>query len=307
MTDYVMCGWRVASELMLPELSPPRDGAVGTVPDLTIRLGVVSPIHNPVHQTPLLQIAADGTCRFEIKAAASYRIDPAGREIVIEPHMAADAADIRVFLFSTVFAIVCFRRGLMPLHAAVVRIGDTAVAFSGISGAGKSTLAACFHQRGYSVLSDDVAVMDWVNGTPVVRPVVARLKLWRDMMDGLGITPDDKERARSQLEKYHIPLDDFASTPLQLTAIYHLVEVHDPRHEEMRSLTGVDAFLSLERAVYRRALGGRLLGREQLFRQAGKIAGAVASARLARLKTLPRAAEIVTEITTEIGKCEPVS
>ncbi|MGB8600668.1 MAG: hypothetical protein WCD42_00560 [Rhizomicrobium sp.] len=297
MTDYVMCGWRVASELMLPELPPAPGGAAVPVADLTIRIGAVPPIPDPVHQTPLLQIAADGTCRFEITAAAAYRVDPAGREIVIEPHMAVDAADIRVFLFSTVFAILCFRRGLTPLHASVVRIGDRAVAFSGISGAGKSTLAACFHQRGYSVLSDDVAVIDWVDGNPVVRPVVSRLKLWRDMMDRLGIAPGDKERARSQLEKYHIPLDDFSTTPLPLAAIYHLAEVHDPRHEGVRSLTGVEAFLSLERAVYRRALGCRLLGRAQLFQQAGKIAGAVTSARLARLKTLPRAAEIVTEIT----------
>lgn len=307
MTDYAMCGWRVASELMLPELPNVPDGAVGTVADLTIRLGVVPPIHGPVHQTPLLQIAADGTCRFEIKAVAAYRIDPHGCEVVVEPHMAVNAPDIRVFLFSTVFAILCFRRGLIPLHASVVRIGDKSVAFSGISGAGKSTLAACFHQRGYCVLSDDVAVIDWVDGNPVVRPVVSRLKLWRDMMDGLGIGAGDKERARGQLEKYHIPLDDFSTTPLPLVTIYHLVEVDDPRYEEMRFFSGVEAFLSLERAVYRRALGCRLLGQAQIFRQAGKIAGAVVSARLARLKTLSRAAEIVDEIVSEIAQCEPVS
>lgn len=217
-----MCGWLVVSELPLPELTSAQDSIIRSAADLVIRWGAVPPISDPVHQTPLLQIAADGTCRFEIAAVAAYQIDPVGREVVIDPHMASDATDIRVFLFSTVFAILCFRRGLIPLHASVVRIGDRAVAFSGISGAGKSTLAACFHQRGYSVLSDDVAVIDWVGGCPVVRPVMSRLKLWRDMMDGLGIAHGDKERARSQLEKYHIPLDDFSATTLPLVAIYHL-------------------------------------------------------------------------------------
>ena len=297
--DRLLCALRVASDLPLPELLPWTGEARPA--DLTIRLGDVPQIADPVQETPLLQIGADGTCRFEVAAVAAYRVDPAGREIVVAPKMDMAAADIRVFLFGTVFAIVCFRRGLWPLHASVVRIGDKAVAFSGKSGAGKSTLAACFAKRGYGVVADDVAVIDMPSGQARVWPMIARLKLWRDMMEALALSKDGLERARCTLEKYHLPLDDFSMAPLALTTVYHLGEAKDPRFEEMRALSGVDHFLAMKQAVYRGPLGHRLLGAPAMLARTGQVTGAVRSVRLCRLLTLERANEIVDEVVSYEG------
>ncbi len=296
MTDRRLCGWRVASDMELPDLLPWTGD--DRPADLTVRLGEVPPLPDPADQTPLLQIGVDGACRFEIPKVAAYRVDRAGREIAIDPHMPAEAADVRVFLFGTVFAIVCFRRGLLPLHASCVRIGDKAVAFSGPSGAGKSTLAATFLKRGHVILADDVAaIAPDAPGGPLLWPAFPRLKLWRDMMDGLSYATDGLERARAQLEKYHLPVEAaFAAKPLPLAAVYHLAEARDERREEMRPLSGVDAFLAMERAVYRLRLGRRLLGREAIFAQAGKAAGAVRSVRLTRRMSLERTDEIAGEI-----------
>lgn len=294
MNSYALCGFKVASSLPLPDLLPWAGD--GRDADLTIRRGKVPELANPQSCTPLLQIAEDGTCRFEVKSVAAYGVDPAGCEIVIEPYIPPDAPDIRVFLFGTVFALVCFRRGLLPLHASVVQLGDKAVAFTGVSGAGKSTQAAIFLKRGYPILADDVAVTEVRDGRVMVLPAFPRLKLWRDAMDGLSFDTAGLERSRAQLEKFHVPVGAFVREPLPLASVYHLDDVNDPRLEATRKLVGVEAFQHMKQAVYRAGMGQRLLGSGPLFAMAGRIAGAIESVMLRRIRTLPRAEAIVDQI-----------
>lgn len=296
MKALALCGWLVESEMPLPDLAPWTGD--GRQADLTIRLGHVPSLRDPANAVQGLQIAADGTCRFEIAGVARYRIDPSGSEIVIEPEMAIDAADIRAFLYGTVFATVCFRRGLLPLHASAVRIGDKAVAFAGVSGAGKSTLAATFFKRGFAILADDIAaIVPGTSTAPLLLPALPRLKLWRDMLDGLCIGPGGLDVVCHQTEKYYLPVAEaFATQPLPLTSVYHLTEALTPQEEHMTRLNAREGFLALEQGVYRLAMGRMILGVQPLFSLVGAVAGTVTSIRLARRKSLARAGAVVDEI-----------
>jgi Serine kinase of the HPr protein, regulates carbohydrate metabolism len=293
MTVYSLCGWRVASEMPLPDLMPWTEGDCNA--ELTVRLGAVLPLTDPVDDGPLLQIGADGTCRFAMAGVAAFRVDAEGREITVEPYAAIDAPDIRAFLFGTVFAIVCFHRKLLPLHASAVRIGGKAIAFSGPSGCGKSTLAASFFKRGYAVVSDDVAVIEPdAPGGPRLLPAFPRLKLWRDVMNGFGFGTAGLEHTHGELDKFHLPVNEtFTAESLPLAAVYHLDEAREPQQEEVKPLHGVDAFLAMERGVYRRNLGHKIMGAPEMFALSSKVAATVASARLVRRISLARAGEIV--------------
>lgn len=296
MTGYSLCGWKVASAFPLPDLAAWTGD--DRPADIVVRLDEVPKLCDPVNETPLMQIGADGVCRFEIAGVAAYRVDAAGQEITVAPAVEAGVPDIRVFLLGTVFAIVCFRRGLVPLHASCVRIGSKAVAFSGNSGAGKSTMAATFLKRGFTILADDVTVVDpGASGGALLWPAFPRLKLWRDVMDGFGLSLEGLERARAELEKFHLPIENaFSAEPSPLSTVYHLAEARDPRHEEFRPLTGIEAFLATKHAVYRHRLGRFILGEEGVFALASKTAAAVSSVRLTRLLSLTRADELVDEI-----------
>jgi hypothetical protein len=72
---------------------------------------------------------------------------PAG--LLAEPErLAAEVLDpIALFLLT--------RSGRVPLHAAGILVGETAVLLAGHSGAGKSTLTLAAHGAGLTVLSDD--------------------------------------------------------------------------------------------------------------------------------------------------------
>lgn len=250
--DRTLCGWRVASSLPLPDLIPWTGD--DRAPDFVIDLGA-APERLPdlAVDRPLLQVAGDGTCRFAVPGVAVYLIDPAGTRVTIDPALPLDASDIRVFLLGTVFAVLCYRRGLLPLHASCVRVGNVAVALAGRSGIGKSTLAALFIRRGYQVLADDVTVVDAAApGGPRVLPAFPRLKLWRDAIEKIGIPPDRLERTRPALEKFNVPIaESYCLEPLPLAAVMHL---DDRAPGAPRRLRGAAAVEQLRLDIYRRGL-----------------------------------------------------
>lgn len=203
---YLLFGLRVRSEFALPELLP--WSGEDRPPDIEIVRGAV-PDALPARRQlgRAVQIAHDGRVRFFVPGVASYLIDGDSR-VTIDAVLPADAPGIRVFLFGTVLGILCYRRGLMPLHAAAVEIGGRAILLAGPSGVGKSTLAAALASRGHRVLADDLcAVRRETDGSVSVLASFPRVRLWRDALDALGLSSAGLERSRPGLEKYHVPID----------------------------------------------------------------------------------------------------
>jgi hypothetical protein len=310
MIDRLLCGWRVRSDLPLPEL-PPWTGD-DRPPELTIRLGTVPARQKTaLYDAPLHQLGHDGCCRVEIPGLAAYLVNTDGREVVVDPHLAPNAAELRVFLFGPVLSILCHRRGVLPLHASCVRLGGRAVAFTGPTAAGKSVLAALFHRLGHEVLADDLTVVDMAAaGGPMVLPSVPGIMLWRDALNHLGYAAEGLERGRSGLEKYRLPPADpstAASAPLPLAAIYRLNEARDPRHERLARLRGVEAVMSVNEAVHAVRLGRRLNGGAALFTRVTHLAGAVPVYEMARPLTILRNEAVVAELAALYAPAESLA
>ena len=92
---------------------------------------------------------------------------------------------------------IAYQRGLLPLHASAVAVGDGCVAFCGARGAGKSTLAAALAQAGYPLLSDDLLIVHPGFGTgPMAWPALTRPKLTRQSIELLGDGVEDAVTSR---------------------------------------------------------------------------------------------------------------
>ncbi len=219
-SDRTICGWRVRSALPLPELAS-WDGD-DREPDIEIQLASVpAELPGAVHRGPFLQIAANGTCQFEVAAVARYLIT-AGRTIIVDQRPRGDAAAVRLFLLGTVFALLCHQRMVLPIHASCVSIDGTAVAFAGDTMAGKSVLAAMLIREGHTLLADDVCVVDWRDdGAAVVLSGAPRLLLWRQALLELNVAFEPGVRARAELEKYVVAVPGNPG-PLPLGAVYEL-------------------------------------------------------------------------------------
>ncbi len=252
MTDLSLCGWRVRSAVLLPEL--PLWNGDDRAPDITIQLGDVPPHIGPLsHHSPFLSVAKNGVCRFEIAAVAAYLIED-GRLITIAPRLDLSQPDMRVFLFGTVLGILCYQRGVLPLHASCVAVNGRAIAIAGVSGAGKSTLALALSRRGHPILADDISAVDWQGSSgPHILPSIPRLRLWRDAMDHFAISPEGLERSRPGMEKYHLDHGSaFQPAATPLAAVYCLNRARPPIQPGIRRLTGTQAVTQLADNFYRR-------------------------------------------------------
>lgn len=252
MTDYRLSGWRVRSAIPLPDLRP-WTGPDAAPVDLSIALGPVPPLTEDLAQAgPVLQVGRSGHCRFAVPGIAAYGLDPFGQQIILAPDLPATDPAVRAFLLGTVFALVCQRRGLTPLHACCVRLatptGPVAIAVAAASGTGKSTLAAEFRAQGCAILADDVTVLDQ-QGRAI--PTFPRLKLWDDSLKRFGEPTASLERVRAGMSKFSLPLHhEFADEPLPLVALYHLHRVAEAQHARQEELRGLAATLPFLRAVY---------------------------------------------------------
>ena len=157
---------------------PAVNAGGGSAPDLVVRLGSVPHDLEQAQEVGVKLPDKRRSLSAEIDQVARYLVS-GGCEITVEPHPAADAKDVRLFLLGSAMGALLHQRGVWPLHGSAVAIQHGAVLFVGAKGSGKSTLAGAFHQRGFQVLSDDVCavtvgddgMLPGVAGLPTHQPV----------------------------------------------------------------------------------------------------------------------------------------
>ncbi len=294
--DYQLCGWRVRSDLPLPELRP-WIGPADALPDVTV-------IHGPVPDR-LESVALPGTYRMVgtdgsvlLRIEGLVRILVQGGTTITVDILRREATEAwRLFLLGSGLGFLCHQRGLFPLHAASLRIGGRMVAVAGHTGIGKSTLALELTRRGHGLLSDDVTVLRMLPGAGAeVLPAFPRLKLWRDTMDALGVDASGLPRVREDMEKYDLRPDaGFDPAPGPLGGVVVLREGPGP---VLSAVSAAAAVPLLQGFVFRPRVALHLGRQAGLFAQAAAIARAVPVYRLERPKrfdTLVAAAALIEE------------
>jgi len=181
--------------------------------------------------------------------------------------------------------VVLHQRGILPLHANVMVLGQGAAAFMGASGAGKSTMAAWFHDRGYPVLSDDVcAVTSAEDGRVLAQPGIPRLRLWRDALEATGRDAAAHEHAFDDADKYNVRTAVAAGeVPQPLNAIYLLDTDRDAARDfSVIRLSGLDAIEALIANTYRGGYLPILGGQQRHLAACARVAKATPIYRVSR-------------------------
>jgi hypothetical protein len=200
--------------------------------------------------------AAPGRLLLDIPDVARYLVSH-GNLVEINPCDGVEAGQVQRFLRMTPTAALYLQRGTPVLHAAVAAdAAGRAVVLAGDSGSGKSVLLTALVQRGWGVLTDDLAPVTLDDdGVPVAVPTWPEVILWPD---SAGPAADWDVR--------------FVDETRPIRAIWWLglhgfdpVEVHD--------VEGMARFEALGAMAYNRRIASALLDRASYLRVAGTVAG----------------------------------
>jgi hypothetical protein len=209
---------------------------------------------------------------------------------------------VNLYLQGAVLGAILHQRGVFPLHAGGVAIGDQAVALAGPSGVGKSTLVTELLRRGATFIADDACVLTERPGdTFAVWPGAPRVKLDAGAISRLGGSPDGLAPAGGTAGKLHLPVDrpSDGSEPVPLRRVYLLQD--DAGAVRAEPVHGLDAVAALIEETYFLAYAVALGVGPRCFRRAGAVASAAEVRRLLRPRGMQHVAAAAELIMTEAG------
>jgi hypothetical protein len=260
---YFLCGLKVESEISFPELAIWR-GPTAAPAEITITLGSVEPLIAPDCVAATFQTQGNSLYILDLKRVGRILVAD-GKRIVCQPIKDVDPERVRLNLIGTVQSVLWHQRGLLPLHASTVQIAAAAVAIAGATGSGKSVLAGAFARLGFTVLSDDFAVLKCEKQQTVLLPGYPKIRLWADARDALGMQAQTVAAAHPVLAKYVVDaLCPIVEEPVALSDVVVISSQRAQPHR-LERLRGAEAFAGLLSVVHTPE-AARALGRHhQIF------------------------------------------
>ncbi len=265
-SDYNLCGWRLRSEMIFPDLRP-WSGDPAHPADVRVILGTVDKIHFPYPVGGVGQM--DGLGRLLIEEADGSRIlVDTDSAVIVQASERADWLRIRLRVLSFVVAFLGYRRNALALHAAVLAVNGHAIALCGPSGAGKSTLATLLVARGHALLSDDVAIASREPRGPVmVQPGTPHIKITENAAEALGIAVNHPLGPSGSVDrtKHLLPVGDrYRAEARPLAAI--LILAAQDGDTTIRRLPAFEIVANKEAMLYRPELAYGLAERDLMVR-----------------------------------------
>ena len=171
---YDAFGLRIVSEVTLPELALASGDCE---PNITIRLRPLGRELPKLGSNPEFDYS-DPECPVMIwPGVAAFRL-VGSRLVEIEPYPDVPESYLAFPIVGPVMGWMMDRLGHYVVHASAVVIDGHSVAFLGDKMAGKSTTAAAFLRAGAQLITDDLLVLQVVEGaSPKLMPAFAQLKL----------------------------------------------------------------------------------------------------------------------------------
>jgi len=275
MSTYTAFGLSIHSDMQLPALLRSNNKKI----DIQIIRGKVNKkgLDAP-EQTRLFSQLAVNELWLHVPNIAWFYVSN-GNKIIVEAENGSDEQSIILYILGTCMGAIMHQRNRLVIHGNAIRVGEGCVVFAGQSGNGKSTLAAAFHQRGYSILADDLAVIDEQGK---VQPSYPQIKLWHDTAKKLEIEISRLKRIRLQIDKYAYPIKDgFCTIPLPIKAIY-ILNNHNQDEFLFEPIKGIAKFNPLKNNTYRiNHLDGLGL-KKQHFKRCSQLANQIQLTRITR-------------------------
>lgn len=205
-----------------------------------------------------------------------------GREVTVEPVAGAGSADLAYGFHSAAVGPLLHQRGRFVLHASVVEGASGCVAIAGHSGVGKSTtLLACL-DRGFRMVTDDIASVEVnpANQSAHVHAGIGAVGAWPDTASRLGVPSAGLGPVRPGSRKLKVTSHQAPIGRVPLRAVVAL-HVHHESDVQWQPVVGREKF----RVVWSLTRGLRIaaaINQQCHFNLASDLAASVPVYRLGR-------------------------
>ena len=267
--QYRVYGLRVDSEIEIPDLLSDSEGPS----QVKIRSGEV-PAELPGHHFKgVFYQAKKDDFIFNMPQVGAFRVCR-GNEIITMPLTDTKPDLMRVFLMGSVFGALLHQKGILALHGSAVTGKKGAILFTGRSSSGKSTLAAVLTEKGFPFITDDISALHHHKEGYYIHPGIPHMKLWKDVINKLGIN-EDFNQVRPSIEKYRrIVKQGFSHLPEKVNTIITL-GAKNTNGIEIRELSGIEKFETLKENTYRYEFIPAMQISDQHFRSISELANTV--------------------------------
>lgn len=153
---------------------------------------------------------------------ADFQIIPAKSKILCYHLPEIPDNSIRHLLLDQVIPRMLSHQGQQIIHASCVRVGKSAIAFSGESGWGKSTIAAFFHTHGYTLLTDDCLLLQTYGSKVLGTPNYQGARLFQDSLSLLSEEKHAIPVAHYGTKKRLLMTDIIDPEPIPIRAVFIL-------------------------------------------------------------------------------------
>ncbi|MFP4025895.1 MAG: hypothetical protein ACLFVR_15325 [Thiohalospira sp.] len=239
---YKAFGLHFIADFEIPELM-----VSSGEPDVFVSIGTAPAQINNIIKKGVRYQAGKDEFLLETDRIAKFYIKN-GNIIIVEPYKKEIDKEVRLFLLGSAFGALFLQRGLLPIHGSAIQFGHSTSIFTGLSGAGKSSIAAWFVQQGYQILADDISV---VNHSLEVEPGFPNMKIWKDVLEKLGISTDSLSSIRPDIQKYKYAVENnFCTQPLPVKNIFIIHPKNTPGFE-LEELTGIEKFNAIKNNTFR--------------------------------------------------------
>jgi hypothetical protein len=149
-----------------------------------------------------------------------------GKEIIVE-RIDGDWNEVLLFFYSNCMAAALFQRNIIPFHVSGVFVSNNKVLlFAAPSRIGKSTTSVMLQQKGYSVFTDDTAILTVENGKCYAQASYPMIRLWQNTINEQFILKESEKieiRKDIEVDKFGFMFHtDFISDKIEVAGIVFL-------------------------------------------------------------------------------------
>lgn len=225
--------------------------------DVEINYGQAAPIFDEIHYIKEWKnliytiglVKGKVTTLVNYKRVARYLIQ-GGESIIVQKMPFGTTIDMESILLELALPSLLFQREYFILNAATIVKDGEAYMFLGDADTGKTTAAVSFLKEGYTILSEDIAAIQYIDGIPHVLPSIPYLALSEniatkegyDWDDLLLLNNDDAKRA-------YLLKNDYQMNPIPLKKIYTLTPNGVPSLQ-LSEVEGEGKFAALAMNIY---------------------------------------------------------